>query len=675
MISQKSLKAAVLVFVCIQGIVCGGTTVLFQQGETKDQRSDRMVALQVPVGEPATPFLEAGKFSAKFEGKLKLKERRRLYFSFEGSGSVALTINGVEELVEAGKLGTEKTKRLRLNPGEHDFVVSYGSNADGSAELRFYWEEAELPRQTIPPTAYAPIVANEELTKANTKRMGRFAFTQQNCAKCHVEAKGFGSNPMPEMGEIAPILAGIGDRVSEEWLRNWIADPAMMKHSTTMPRLVDPQTKEGLQDAADLAAFLAASKMAVASTPKPMSDEEIRLSSQRGGIHFHELGCIACHQLDTEKDDELNRVSLAGVGKKFLPGQLAAYLKKPDAFHPFTAMPDFLLSEIESKELADFLIQETLQSAKASTFEFPPGDAARGAQVAESLQCGVCHPGSPGGLSRAVSLESIFEKDWEKEGCLAPEDHRNDLPKLNLQVGERDSLLAFQHEGSASLKKKSSAEFAARQLSAKNCVACHMQDDVPSIWDSLRSSTSRYVEHLPTLEERVDQSRPQLTFVGEMLFTDYIQKMLAGTVKDQPRPWLASRMPAFRAYASPLAEGLSRIHGFEPSSGTEVDLNQELVDIGESLIGSAGFGCTTCHGVGPLEATAAFEVAAINFSKTADRLREDYYFRWMDHPGAVTPGSKMPKYADGNKSLRGDILGGDAALQYEAIWQWLHSLK
>ncbi len=37
------------------------------------------------------------------------------------------------------------------------------------------------------------------------------------------------------------------------------------------------------------------------------------------------------------------------------------------------------------------------------------------------------------------------------------------------------------------------------------------------------------------------------------------------------------------------------------------------------------------------------------------------------------PGSKMPRYADGNKSQRGDILDGDASKQYEAIWNWLHS--
>jgi len=120
-----------------------------------------------------------------------------------------------------------------------------------------------------------------------------------------------------------------------------------------------------------------------------------------------------------------------------------------------------------------------------------------------------------------------------------------------------------------------------------------------------------------------------------------------------------------------LAEGLSRIHGVEPSGPLEVVTHKELVQIGESLVGDEGFGCTTCHGVGDQGATAAFEVGANNFTQVSSRIREEYYYRWMDHPAGVVPGNKMPRYADGNESQRGDILDGDASKQYQAIWQWL----
>lgn len=249
---------------------------------------------------------------------------------------------------------------------------------------------------------------------------------------------------------------------------------------------------------------------------------------------------------------------------------------------------------------------------------------------------------------------------------------------MNFGEGEREALIAFSKDGKRgreSLKKDTSAEFAERQMDAKRCMACHAIDDESSLWTGLEMSTAELAAHVEGLEERVDQTRPQLTFIGEMLYTSYIEAMLAGTAEPGPRPWLGARMPAFKAYATPLAEGLTRLHGFAPGGPEEEEVDGELVEIGKSLVGAEGFGCTTCHGIGEMEPTAAFEVGAINFALVPDRLRAGYYFRWMDHPAAVVPGTKMPKYADGNKSQRTDVLGGEADKQYQAIWQWLHSQR
>ena len=62
----------------------------------------------------------------------------------------------------------------------------------------------------------------------------------------------------------------------------------------------------------------------------------------------------------------------------------------------------------------------------------------------------------------------------------------------------------------------------------------------------------------------------------------------------------------------------------------------------------------------------------MNFNLFPDRIREDYYHRWMDNPQAVIPGTKMPRYADGNKSQRTDVLDGDAKKQFDAILHYLH---
>jgi mono/diheme cytochrome c family protein len=158
-----------------------------------------------------------------------------------------------------------------------------------------------------------------------------------------------------------------------------------------------------------------------------------------------------------------------------------------------------------------------------------------------------------------------------------------------------------------------------------------------------------------------------------MLFSTYIESMLAGTVEERPRPWLGTRMPAFPAHAKTMAAGLSRVHGFEPCPPVKVEVDPALAEIGKKLAGAEGFGCTTCHGIGAQPPTAAFEVGAVNFALTPGRLREEFYHRWMDNPASVTPSSKMPRYSEGNDSQRTDVLDGDARKQYQAIWQWLHS--
>lgn len=648
------------------GTACAELTASFRQGNETDVRLDRLVALSVPAGEAPTPFLGVGKFDAEWKGLIELKDRKRLFFSFEGNGKAALSVGGEEVLIEEGTLGAEKSKRLRLNPGKHEICVSYRSAENGSGSFRLCWEEEGMPRQTIPPTAFST-EPTEEAKIGELKRHGRQTFASQHCAKCHAPEGGFGSKPMPEMVEIAPILAGTGDRVTEDWLRNWLADPKAMKPGTNMPNLIDAKTPEGLQKAADLAAFLAASKLGGEKLTAP--DPSL---AKAGGVAYHELGCVACHD---QSAADASHVPLNNVASKYLPGQLVAFLKKPEAYHPFTAMPNFNLSDDEAASLAAYLTASSEGKATQLGYEFPAGDATRGEEVAASLHCGTCHPGLPGGVPTAPTLEKVFTADWAMKGCVAESEKRAELPIMNFGKNERDGLVAFSKTGMNSLIKDSSAEFAERQVSSKRCTACHAMDGIASGLDSLHSSTAGLAAHVEGLNDRVDQSRPALTFIGEMLFTDYIESMLAGTAEPRPRPWLGTRMPAFPAYARPLAEGLSRLHGFGPSGSEKVEVDPALAEIGKKLVGAEGFGCTTCHGIGDQQPTAAFEVGAVNFALTPHRLRKEFYHRWMDNPVAVTPGSKMPRYADGNQSLRTDILEGDARKQYEAIWHWLHSEK
>lgn len=632
-----------------------------------DTRLDRLPALAVDAGEPASVFLTPGAFKVVWTGKLVLAGRQRLIFSFEGQGTADLKIDGQDVLTKSGDLAGESSKSTRLNPGEHEFQLTYSSNPDGSGVFRLYWEETSFARQTISPSAFKA-EATEASSLGAQQRRGRELFASQNCTKCHSANSGLGPSPMPEATEIGPILFGSGDRVSEEWLGKWIADPKRLKPTTTMPTLFDVSTDAGRQDASDIAAYVASLK-----TGTPAGTATDAALAQEGGLHFHELGCVACHNLPDKGVADPKRVPLNNVASKYLPGALLAFLKQPDAYHPFIKMPNFRLSDAEANSIAAYLTKASTGQHTKLAHALPAGDAARGAKVAASLQCGTCHPGMPMSPETVPpAMDAIFKMDWAAKGCVAPTEKRMKSPYLNIDDQDRAALIAFSKLGSRSLGCDNPVEYLTRQISALRCTACHGHDGKESLLSDVHSDSASLIAHLPKLNERVDQSRPPLTFTGEMLYTSAIESMILGSSEPRPRPWLAMRMPSFKTQAPALAKGFSKLHGVIPNKPTEVIVDPALAKIGQDLAGSSGFGCTTCHGIGDQKATAAFEVEGVNLSLAPNRIRADYYHRWMDNPKSVTPATKMPVYSLEGKSQRTDLLEGDAAKQFETIWQYIH---
>jgi mono/diheme cytochrome c family protein len=633
----------------------------FESGGAKDTRTDRLPALLVNAGEAPTPFLPAGEFGVTWTGKLVLDERLRLEFSFEGEGDATLMVDGKEVHKESGKLGAAASKSTRLNKGEHEVTITYKSKPDGSGRFRLFWKEASFPKQSVPPTAFAKVDA-----PLDPVRKGRLLFAENHCSKCHFDLEGtLGAAPMFQLQEQGPILAQSGGRLNEEWIARWISDPSALRPDTRMPALVDASTDEGKQQAADLAAYLMTFK---AETP-PAPDKAL---AQKGGEHFHRLGCAACHtgpQAVPSEEDAKGRVPLHNVAAKFQPGALVGFLKNPQMLYAHIGMPNFALSDEEANSIAAYVLDAS-SKVEQKPSGLPKGNAEKGAALAAALNCGSCHAGLPMNPMAAPSLAKTFETDWAAKGCVSGK-HGGKVPKLALNDEERAALVAFSKKGSAPLSRHVPAEYASAKLEALRCTSCHGVDGKPSLLDSVHLETKDLVAHVKGEHDKVDQSRPHLTYIGEMLYSSYIESIVGGSLTAKPRPWLDMRMPAFPGYAPGLATGLAAIHGVIPGKPEPAKPDQALADIGKKLISTTeGFGCTTCHGVGPVKASAAFEVEGLNFSLTHERLRYEWYLRWLDNPVSVTPSTKMPRYAQDGKSQRPE-LGGDAIKQFDAIWNYI----
>ena len=98
-----------------------GLSASFTAGGQTDTRTDRMLALFVPAGQPVTPFLKAGPFTAKWEGQIESSIRGNFTFSAETSGNFKCTING--QVVWDGT----GPKTIQINQGANKISAEFTS--------------------------------------------------------------------------------------------------------------------------------------------------------------------------------------------------------------------------------------------------------------------------------------------------------------------------------------------------------------------------------------------------------------------------------------------------------------------------------------------------------------------------------------------------------------------
>ncbi|HEY1861289.1 MAG TPA: hypothetical protein VGG61_13090 [Gemmataceae bacterium] len=56
---------------------------------------------------------------------------------------------------------------------------------------------------------------------------------------------------------------------------------------------------------------------------------------------------------------------------------------------------------------------------------------------------------------------------------------------------------------------------------------------------------------------------------------------------------------------------------------------------------------------------------------TTQRVRYDWYLRWLEQPQRMQPGTRMPSVSSNGKSLLDHVLGGSAESQADAMWAYL----
>ncbi|MEZ0266209.1 MAG: hypothetical protein ACAI43_15875 [Phycisphaerae bacterium] len=683
-----------------------GVTLTFEQAGRTDTRPARLIALRVPAGQAPTPFLQPGPFTATFTGFINMRLRAEVEFRVDSSGPFVLRVAG--KVVFQGDGNAVMPDLAKLQKGKNPFELTFASAAPPAgqkptdAHVRLLWSSNDFPAEPVQPTALSRDAAAVPLREAKRLREGREQLATLRCTACHTVpafAPAPGSaGPMPEMASDAPDLSQAGGRLKADWMAAWIADPHKLRPDATMPRALHGE--QAPAQAADVAAYLGTLGKPEATPAKPADDEAMT----QGGQLFAGLGCIGCHtKPDAENpiDAQRNRVPLAYVNAKFQPGVLRAWLLDPQKHYKWARMPNFHLTEYEADRLVAYLTKK----ADAKLAPSPVGDAARGKALFASSGCANCHTidGVTSTAKAAALADLVSTSDWAK-GCVAADPaKRGKAPDFALPDARRAALVAYAAAKTPGLGEDVPVEFAARTIRRFNCAACHTRDEVEDAWTALAESELAdiappeanvendqpddpagkgnrpfYPAHLKGLlgGDRIniggDQQRPALTWAGEKLRPEWAQAFIAGETTYKPRYWMRARMPGFPTQAAGLARGMAQEHGVATTTPPRADPKPDLIEIGRQLSGrDAGFACITCHSIGDTRAVSPFEAPAPNFARLADRMTEDFYFRWMRKPMRYQPGTKMPQFSEGGKTDRKDVLDGDAEKQFDALWQYM----
>ena len=469
---------------------------------------------------------------------------------------------------------------------------------------------------------------------------------------------------MPELDAEAPSLAGVGSRLSGEWLQNWLVEPQKLRNRTTMPHMLGHDDGVNLVNVVDVAAYLATLKDDVARLAVEANDDLI----DEGLTLFEDRGCIACHRFDSpeEEDEDYNRVSLHYVNQKFQPGALSAFLSDTHQYYPWSKMPKFDLTKGETDALAAYIRSESKGKVEPFTI-IRPAHPRHGKESFDSQGCAACHSVDAEAERHAPAAKPLAALNLEA-GCLS-ETPANTTPKFPLMDEQRDAIASDLKPDLASLTRDVPVEFSRRQYDVIGCNACHGRDDTDADLPYVILDYGELVHPLVPV--------PNLSWAVKKLRPDWTEKLFLGKIPYRPRPHFKIRMPAFPSRGKLLAEGLSAEHGFGPEENIKPKFDADLAAVGDKVAAMhTGLACHRCHAIGDKQATAPFEARSTNLSYATERLRYDFYRRWMRDPLRIDPETKMIKFAqDGQKTGLTDIYDGEAHKQFDAIWHYLHVLN
>ncbi|MDF1843814.1 MAG: c-type cytochrome [Rubripirellula sp.] len=552
---------------------------------------------------------------------------------------------------------TDGSRKIRLQKAEIDRIEPSDVStmpADLANQLESRQQFLDLCKYLMDLAATNPteqMASNRESGIEMSDRLQGLALLDQfRCAHCH---DGLSGNAVP--AALAPNLDFVTSRIDPTYLKRFVSDPQKIKPGTSMPHVLghlDDATREETVTA--IIAYLRSRSEAVFHR-EPIDDA----TAQRGKEMFHRIGCVACHSPRDEDGKETlpeNSVSLGDLSGKYGLRSLTEFLENPHIARPAGRMPDMNLTHWEAVDLASYLIGPTGDGEEFVT-EKPPADLIhQGQKLYQSVGCANCHET---GSARPVPNPPIALTNVESRlGCLSTDPKRK--IRYELDASKRKKLIAAIESQNEDLERTEQLQVAMLTL---RCYQCHQRDGIGGV------SADRDLYFHSDDPNLGPQGRipPTLSHVGAKLQPKWMrQVMVSGRAI---RPYVQTRMPQYgTANVEPLIEMFQQFDELPTRQWIDVADPKEAKKVGTDLVGSNGLNCVACH---TFQQKPAQTMPAVDLTEMAERLKRDWFEIYMRDPPSLSPGTVMPSFWPGGKSIRPEILNGNTDQQIATLWLYL----
>jgi cytochrome c2 len=430
---------------------------------------------------------------------------------------------------------------------------------------------------------------------------GQKLIADRGCMGCHVIDPAAPRDLTGTYRQFGPNLAGVGSKVSRDWLFHWIKDPKAWNPETKMPNL-----RLSDSEALDIAEYLGSLKgpSDFESTPLPRTDPA---TLQRIAMYFEMAN-------KTKFDSEADLAKMDLHGKEVYAGEKLIAHYCCYACHQIPGFAD-------AKPIGTELTEEGSKAVHRLDFGFLHLDHTREAW----FQTKLANP-------------RIYDRDrargWEE---------KLRMPNFRLSPREQEQVVTVvlglqKLNASAAAKKELSPNEAAvekgrRIVKNHNCRGCHILEGEGGSFRSLVADASL--------------APPIIQGEGAKVQSDWLFAFLRAPKTGQIRPWLEAHMPTFgftegelndltkyfaaldRAQYPFLAAG----YPTDPRSWAAGKKTFELLK------------CKQCHPRSDAEMNAPGvdrATLAPNLQQASARLRHDWINDWIRRPDEWMPGTRMP---------------------------------